>query len=262
MSDKVSVVTGGLGLLGKEHCQALADAGSHVIVADLDESGCKEFASTLSVPSRGIFLDVTDPDSIFSLAKQVMDEFRRIDVLVNNAGINDMVEDPALSLEESRFETYPLRMWKKIMEVNVTGVFLCSQIIGRQMIAQGHGSIINIASTYGIVAPDQSLYRDPEGVQRFYKSPAYPASKGSVIAFTKYLAAYCGHAGVRVNALSPGGVANGQDTFFRSNYARRTPLCRMASRQDFRGALVFLASDASRYMTGVNLVVDGGWTVL
>ncbi|HET6513568.1 MAG TPA: SDR family oxidoreductase [Thermodesulfovibrionales bacterium] len=262
LEGSVTIVTGALGLLGREHCRCLAQAGAHVIAADLAEERCREFASSLPTPSRGYFLDVTDADSVRWLLDAVMNEFSRIDVLVNNAGVNDMFEDPLLALQESMFEYYPLQMWKRFMDVNVSGVFLCSQVFGSQMKKQGKGSIINIASTYGIVAPDQSLYRTPAGEQAFFKSPAYPTSKGAVIAFTRYLAAYWGPAGVRVNALSPGGVRNGQDSFFVEKYSSKTPLGRMANPHDYRGALIFLASDASSYITGENLVADGGWTII
>jgi len=261
LEKKTAVVTGALGLLGKQHCRALARAGAHVIVADLAEEECGLLAASLPTPSLGLFMDVTQKESVVNFNKRVLGEFGCIDILVNNAAVNDMFEDPKANPEESMFENYPLELWKRSLEVNVTGVFLCCQVIGAEMVRRGHGSIINIASTYGLVAPDQSLYRDEQGHQVFFKPPAYSTGKGAVLSLTRYLAAYWGHTGVRVNALSPGGVENRQDEFFRRAYSRKTPLGRMALATDYWGAVVFLASDASAYMTGANLVVDGGWTI-
>ncbi len=219
-----------------------------------------EFAKTLSTKSIGFYIDVTNPDSLKQCRDKVLETFGHIDILVNNAAINDMFENPKAASEQSKFENYPLELWQKSVDVNLTGVFLCTQIFGSQMAKQKSGSIINIASTYGITAPDQSLYKKEDGSQSFYKPPAYSATKGAVIMFTRYLAAYWGKDGVRVNTLSPGGVENSQDDFFIQKYSAKTPLGRMAKPDDYKGALVFLASDASSYMTGANLIVDGGWT--
>lgn len=260
LKDKVALVTGGIGLLGKEHCKALSKAGANVIVADLDDDKCVEFAKSLPTDSIGAKLNVSDKSSLFRISEVIIKWVGKIDVLVNNAAINDMFEDPKTSLENSKFENYPLEAWQRAIDVNLTGVFLCSQVIGSLMVERGSGSIINIASTYGMVAPNQNLYKDKNGTQKFYKPPAYSVTKGAVISFSKYLAAYWGSKGVRVNTLSPGGVENGQDEFFKMKYSQSTPLGRMAKPNDYMGALIFLASDASQYMTGANLVVDGGWT--
>jgi NAD(P)-dependent dehydrogenase (short-subunit alcohol dehydrogenase family) len=264
LDGKVAVVTGALGLLGRNHCDALAGAGAHVVATDLDGTQCETFAAELTEAhgrtAAGWGADITSPESIHNVCDGVLKRFGHVDILVNNAAVNDKFESPAAATEESQFEHYPLHLWRQSLDVNVTGTFLCSQIIGAAMARRGSGSIINIASTYGIVAPDQSLYRKADGTQTFYKTPAYPTTKGAVLAFTRFLAAYWGKAGVRVNALSPGGVENDQDSHFIAAYSARTPLGRMAQPTDYRGALVFLAGDASAYMTGANLVVDGGWT--
>jgi NAD(P)-dependent dehydrogenase (short-subunit alcohol dehydrogenase family) len=260
LTDKVAVVTGALGLLGKQHCNALSEAGASIVVTDLNESECAKFAATLPASALGISADITDKKSVKDLKETVFSNYGKIDILVNNAAINDKFENPLSALEESKFENYPVEMFRKSLDVNVTGMFLCSQVLGNEMANKGSGSIINIASTYGIVAPDQSIYKNEKGEQTFYKSAAYPVTKGAVISFTRFLAAYWGNKGVRVNTLSPGGMKDNQEEFFVKNYSAKTPLGRMANPTDYKGALIFLASDASSYMTGANLIVDGGWT--
>jgi NAD(P)-dependent dehydrogenase (short-subunit alcohol dehydrogenase family) len=262
LSGKVALVTGALGLIGKEHCKALAQAGATVIVADLSIAQCVDFASTLGSHSKGIALEITVESEVEKCADWVEKEFGRLDILVNNAAINDHFQTSSDLLSLSSFENYPVDMFQKSWEVNVKGLFLCSQKFGKIMLKNKQGSIINIASTYGVVGPDQSLYKDENGQQLFFKTPAYPTTKGAVINFTRYLAAYWGEQGIRVNTLSPGGVENGQTDFFMQQYSAKTLLKRMAKPDDYAGALVFLASDASSYMTGANLVVDGGFTTI
>ncbi len=261
LKNKTAVVTGALGLIGRQHCIALANAGANVVAADLDKHSAQKFALSLNTESIGVEVDVSNKNSLIELVNCIKKEFNGVDILVNNAAINDMFENPKTVLEESKFENYPLNLWQRSIDINLTGVFLCCQVIGSEMAKKRKGSIINIASTYGITAPDQSLYINPNGDQVFYKPPAYAVSKAGVIMLTKYLASYWGKTGIRVNTLSPGGVRNNQDEFFIEKYSSRTTLGRMAEPHDYIGALVFLASDASSYMNGANLVVDGGWTI-
>lgn len=262
LQGKTAIVTGALGLIGQKHCEALAIAGANVVVADVDEQKSQAFALQLGERHMGIGIDVTDKASVKKALKVVVNKYGSVDILVNNAAINDMFENPALAKDLSAFENYPLDVFQRSLDVNITGVFLCSQVFGSAMAEQGSGSIINIASTYGIVGPDQTIYRNECGEQTFYKSAAYPVTKGAVINFTRFLAAYWGDKGVRVNTLSPGGVENGQNEFFIHNYSAKTLLGRMAKANDYQGALIFLASEASAYMTGANLIVDGGWTAI
>ena len=262
LKGKTAIVTGALGLIGKKHCEALAMAGAQVVAADINKEAVVAFAAGLGAAHMGLALDVTDKASIITARNSILARYGTIDILVNNAAINDMFENPAMAKELSAFENYPLEAFQRSIDVNITGVFLCAQVFGTVMAQQGSGSIINIASTYGIVGPDQSIYRGQCGEQTFYKSPAYPVTKGAVVNFTRFLAAYWGTNGVRVNTLSPGGVENNQNEFFVNNYSAKTLLGRMAKADDYQGALIFLASDASAYMTGANLIVDGGWTAI
>lgn len=260
LTGKVCVVTGSLGLLGKAHCRALAAHGATVVATDLNDAAVRDFAATLGERGVGIGANITKRDTLVALRDAVLTQHGRIDVLINNAAINEQFESPTAAAEQTRFEAYPIEMFQQQLDVNVTGMLLCCQVLGTPMAERGQGSIVNICSTYGMVGPDQSIYVKPDGTRSFYKSAAYPTTKGAVLNFTRYLAAYWGTKGVRVNCLSPGGVENGQEGWFIENYAKKTMLGRMARADEMGGGIVFLASDASSYVTGANLVVDGGWT--
>jgi NAD(P)-dependent dehydrogenase (short-subunit alcohol dehydrogenase family) len=260
LGGKVCVVTGGLGLIGSAMVRALLRAGGRVVISDLDHAACVDRAHAMGRDALGHGADITRRDSLASLLAAVLDRFERLDVLVNCAAIDDKLG--ASAAHESAFEHYALERWQRILHANLTGTFLACQTLGTAMLGgePRDRSIINVASTYGVVAPDQALYRTPDGAQPFFKAPAYPTTKAAVLGFTRYLAAYWGAAGIRVNALSPGGVEAGQPGYFVAGYAARTPLGRMATADDYGGPTVFLASDASAYMTGANLIVDGGFT--
>lgn len=265
LGGRVAVVTGAAGLLGRQHCRALAAAGAAVIATDLDQAACDSVTAELAVEGLGgvvgLAADITDAASLENLRDRVLRLHDGVDVLVNNAAVNDRFADADAAARLSRFEDFPEEMFRRALDVNVTGTFLVCRVLGAEMARRRRGSIVNVASTYGMVGPDQRIYRRPDGTQAFWKSPVYPASKGAVLAFTRYLATYWADRNVRVNSLSPGGVAQeGQEPYFVRQYSARVPLGRLAHRDELGGALVFLASDASSYMTGANLVVDGGWT--
>ncbi|MFI5180655.1 MAG: SDR family oxidoreductase [Thermoanaerobaculia bacterium] len=264
LKGRVAAVTGGAGLLGRQHAAALAEAGAAVALGDVDGHAARHEAERVAAvsdaPALGLPLDVTDPQSVLAFRNAVLRALGGLDIVVNNAAIDHKVEGGASGVRAQERCRYPVEEFRRMVDVNVTGLFLTTEILGEVLVEQRRGSVINIASTYGLVAPDPALYRRPDGTTAFRKSPAYPASKGAVLALTRHYATAWGGDGVRVNALSPGGVANGQEGWFQQAYARRTPLGRMAVPTDYRGGLVFLASDASAYMTGANLVIDGGFT--
>jgi 2-deoxy-D-gluconate 3-dehydrogenase len=265
LTGRVAVVTGGVGLLGAEFCRTLAEAGAAVAVVDLNESASHAVADSLT--SRGyktvaIPTDITQPDSVNSAVKKVLSTLGRIDVLVNSAALDPKFDPDAVNkgITPGAFEDYPLDLWNSALNVNLTGMFLMTQACVKPMIEQGKkGSVINICSTYGLNGPDQRIYVK-EGRRVAFKPVYYTVTKAGVMGFTRYLAAYYAGTEIRVNALTPGGVFNNHEDYFVQNYSAKTILGRMAKKDEMNGALLFLASDASSYMTGNNVVVDGGWT--
>ena len=256
LSGRVALVTGGAGLLGGEHAAALLDAGARVVLADLNLDAAKVRAKEIG--ARAVRLDVTDPQSVRSAQKEIGE----VHVLVNNAAIDAKVDAGGL-VETSRFEHFALEQWEREFRVGLTGAFLCSQAFGGWMAANGGGVILNIASDLSVFAPDQRIYRKdglPEERQPV-KPVTYSAIKHGLVGLTRYLATYWADKKVRVNALSPGGVYTNQPDDFVQRLSNLIPLGRMARRDEYRAALQFLCSDASSYMTGQNVVMDGGRSV-
>ena len=263
LAGRTALVTGGAGLLGRQFTQALGEAGAKVVVADLDFSQAEAHAGKLvdaGIDALPVQVNVTDPASTSGMVASAVNHFGSLDVIVNSAALDPKFDPDNVDAQSGNaFETYPLDTWKKAIDVNLTGMFLTCQAAARQMVAQDYGKIINICSTYGLVGPDQRLYERPDG-PRQYKPVYYTVSKAGVLGLTKYLATYYAGTNIRVNALTPGGVYNQHDETFLKAYSSRTVIGRMAHQDEMSGAIVFLASEASSYMTGANLVVDGGWT--
>lgn len=271
LSGRVAVVTGGCGLLGTEFCRVLASAGASVVVADINDQKAVTLADSLnelttSALSAGsgprslaVSTDVTKPDSVREMVAATLDTFDRLDILVNSAALDPKFYPDHAGADTNSFEDYPLEAWNQALEVNLTGTFLCCQAAIPAILEQGKGVIINISSIYGMVGPDQRIYQQ-EDTPIQYKPVYYPVTKAGVLGLTRYLATYYAGRNIRVNTLTPGGVYDGHDAGFVHSYSARTALGRMARKDELNGALLFLASDASSYMTGANLVVDGGWT--
>lgn len=258
LNGRVAVVTGGAGLLGRQFCQTLATAGAAVLVADVNAEAASKVAAGLD-KALGVGVDVGDPQSVKSLVETATGKFGRLDILVNSAALDPKFDASGTGKYSSAFEEYPLAAWETALRVNLTGAFLCAQTAVGPMLKQGRGVIINICSTYGLGGPDQRIYQKP-GKPAQYKPVDYTVTKAGILGLTKYLATYYGDKNIRVNALTPGGVFNNHDEEFVKAYSARTVLGRMAQPDEMNGALLFLASDASSYMTGSNVVVDGGWT--
>ena len=260
LGGKTAVVTGGAGILGRHFCAGLAEAGASVAVVDVNEDAATALASELAkhhgVRALGIRCDVSDPGSVQEMVARTVEELGAIHVLHNNAA----AKSDDLEAFFAPFEEYSLDQWNRIMAVNVNGMFLVAQAVGRQMVAQGiGGSIVQTSSIYGLMGPDQRIYEGSFYLGRQINTPAvYSASKAAVLGLTRYLATYWAPQGIRVNSLVPGGTESGQNEEFMRRYSARVPMGRMARAHEIVGALLYLASDASSYVTGQSLVVDGG----
>jgi len=266
LTGRTAVITGGAGLLGREHAEAVALAGGTPVLVDIAGDAAKEHACELAaqhgVPALGVSCDITRPSDVRLLLERVLDETGRVDILINNAANNPKAEAP-LGEAWSRLERFSVEQWEADLAVGLTGAFLCSQTFGTEMARRGKGVILNIASDLAIIAPDQRIYRQPDRSddQQPVKPVSYSVVKTGLIGLTRYLATYWADKGVRVNAISLGGVYNAQRDEFVQKLTELVPMRRMADVDEYQGSIVFLCSDASSYMTGSNVVVDGGRTV-
>ncbi len=265
LTDRIAVITGGAGLLGVKHAEAIAEVGGVPVLWDID-SDCihnisKNITEKYNVPCLGMKIDITDSKSIESGMNKVLNRFNGIHILINNAARNPKVTNTNNSVW-SRVENFPLDLWRKDLEISLTGAFLCSRTIGSYMAHHDGGVILNIASDLGVIAPDQRIYRN-NGVEE-NKQPVKPVTysvvKHGIIGLTKYFATYWAKENVRVNAISPGGVYVDQPEEFVAKLSNLIPMGRMAHQDEYKSSVIYLVSDASSYMTGANLIVDGGRT--
>lgn len=265
LDNRIAVITGGGGLLGNQHAEAIAEAGGTPILWDVDvrtaESQASEISKQWKVPCRAMRVDVTSSESIKSGLENILSVFDRVDILINNAA-NDPKVDKTTEFTRSRFENFSVDLWNQDISVGLTGAFLCSKIVGTYMADNGGGVILNIASDLGIIAPDQRIYRRNglSAEQQPVKPVTYSVVKHGLIGLTKYLATYWADVGIRVNAISPGGIRTDQPDDFVKKLTKLIPMGRMAHIDEYKAAVIFLISDASSYMTGANLVIDGGRT--
>ena len=266
ISGKIAIITGGLGQIGSEFVKEFLNRGARVVAAGRDVSRAKREKSfpsdILENPSLKILpLNITDKQSIESVLDEIEEAWGIPDILVNNAGLDTQPSAPPSV--SGPFEDFPEEIFREVVNVNLIGTFLMTQAVGKRMVCNGGGSIINIGSIYGMVSPIQDIYaykKEKTGIP-FIKPVAYSAAKSGIYNLTRYCATYWGKSGIRVNTLTPSGVyRNTQDVEFQRNYCARIPIGRMAQPDEYNGSIIFLASDASKYMTGSNLIIDGGWT--
>jgi NAD(P)-dependent dehydrogenase (short-subunit alcohol dehydrogenase family) len=263
LTGRVAIITGGLGQLGQRFALALATYGAKVCLVDIcDYRIGKSNLIDEAIEKGWVFsfkADVTDKESLEKIAKRIEQEIGSISILINNAAID--APPGAAASENVPFEDYSLDSLYKMIDVNIVGTFICCQVFGKMMASNGIGSIINISSIYGLLSPNQTIYEyKRKNGEKWFKPVGYSVTKSAILNFTRYLATYWATSGVRVNTLSPAGIFNNQDEEFLKAYCSHIPIARMADANELNGAIVFLSSDASSYMTGANLVIDGGWT--
>ncbi|MEY2562633.1 MAG: hypothetical protein QOH88_826 [Verrucomicrobiota bacterium] len=263
LQDRVAVITGGAGLLGVKHAEIIASAGGIPVLVDLAgsraEERAKQIAQDFGGPAWGLGADITKAEQISAVLAQILERHGRVDILINNAARDPKVSGDATG-SLSRVEDFPMDQWDADLEVGLKGAFLCSQIFGGEMARRGKGVIVNIGSEYGVNGPDQRLYRQPGVAEEAQpvKPITYTIVKSGLIGLNRYFALYWASRGVRVNAVSLGGVRQDQSEEFQRRYIEQVPLGRMAEAEDYQGAILYLCSDASAFLTGANLVIDGG----
>tara|TARA_B100001079_G_scaffold4435_1_gene3766 strand:- start:421 stop:1248 length:828 start_codon:yes stop_codon:yes gene_type:complete len=255
------IVTGSSGTLGSQYADTLSQAGANVILVDIISKNNnleKTLRKKYKTNAKFYCADISIEKNVLSLKKNILTDFKKIDGLINNAAYTNIDAIKNSDNISAPFEKFSFQLWKKMLDVNLSGVFNCCKVFGSQMVKQRKGTIVNIASIYGIVGNDQRIY----GNSKINSPVSYAAAKGGIIALTRYLAAYWYGKNIRVNTLTPGGVIDEsyQSKEFIKKYSEKTILGRMARSDEYNGALLFLMSDASSYMTGANLVIDGGWT--
>jgi NAD(P)-dependent dehydrogenase (short-subunit alcohol dehydrogenase family) len=262
LTGRVAVITGGGGLLGERHARAIASAGGVPVLADVKGDAAEAKARAVGGTATAAQADITSEGDVERLLEQTLSTHGRVDILVNNAANNPTVAAEDSGVEWSRLENYPLDQWRADLEVGLTGAFLCSRVIGSELARRGGGVILNISSDLGVIAPDQRLYRREGAAEdaQPVKPASYSVVKTGLLGLTRYLATYWALDGVRVNAISPGGVYVDQPDEFVQRLTALIPMGRMASHDEYEAAVLFLCSDASSYMTGQNLIVDGGRT--
>ena len=264
---KTAIITGGAGLLGRKHAEALMEFGANCVLVDINEIKVRETASELSKQYQGkaigIVADITDKDEVEHILQVALEEFLEVNILINNAANNPKFEEISKKVDlTKRFETFPIDVWEADLAVGLKGAFLCSQVFGRYFAEKESGVILNIASDLGVIAPDQRIYRKEGLIEKEQptKPITYSVVKSGLIGLTKYIATYWADKNIRCNALVPGGVYTGQDDSFVEKLTNLIPMGRMANKDEYKGAIVFLCSDASTYMTGTSLIMEGGRT--